>query len=835
MNTFRKFIIGIAALTVLGGFTSCQDDFDDKKPGFDIPKATLTPNTSILELKEAYWQNTVNYIDQVGLRPDGSHYIISGRVISSDRMGNVYKKLVIQDKTAALALSINANSLYNTYRVGQEIVIDATDMYIGKYNGTQQLGFPLFYEKNQVWEATFMPLEFFVSHMQLNGLPNPAEIDTITIRNFSALPSDPAQLPEYQSQLVRFNNVYFVDGGTKNFTDGFKITTNRILKDKDDQSMTVRTSGYALFREQQLPAGNGDVVAILDYYKTSDDSDSSPWQLTLIDNAGCMNFGNPTMEPGDEDNPYTVEQIIALESASNRGNGWMTGYIVGAVAPEVTVVGSNDDIEWGSEVTLANTLVIAPAADVKDYQKCVVVYLEQDSPFRQYGNLRDNPSNLGKQIWLTGTFEKFMGTWGIINNSGATSQWKIEGVTPEGGEIPSGDGSEASPYSVSQIVAMNPTSTTDAVAKGVWVSGYIVGSMPTGGSSTVLSGTQFGLTDAAETNFVIAPTADCTDYKQCIGIQLPTSVRGALNLKANPGNLGAKVSLYGDVMKYCGGPGLKNTSKYVINGGGGDTPVTPPSGDAKGDGSLANPFNAVAANEAAAAGSTAEVYVEGIVSSIKEISTSFGNATYYISEDGSTTNQFYIYRGNYLGGKKFTSESQLKVGDKVVVKGSLMNYMGNSPQLGQGNQLVSINGSSTGGDTPVTPPTPPSGENSKENPYTCEQVRAFNPTSTTEAAAKGVWMKGYIVGYMPASGTYLDKTVFGVPTDVMTNIVVGPTPDCTDASLCVGIQLPKGSVRDALNLQNNNGNLGKEVLLFGDVMKYCGGPGLKNTSQYELK
>ena len=53
-------------------------------------------------------------------------------------------------------------------------------------------------------------------------------------------------------------------------------------------------------------------------------------------------------------------------------------------------------------------------------------------------------------------------------------------------------------------MAMNPTSTTEAVASGVWVSGYIVGSMPTGGSSTTLSGTIFGLDDAANTNFVIA-------------------------------------------------------------------------------------------------------------------------------------------------------------------------------------------------------------------------------------------------------------------------------------------------------------------------------------------
>ena len=59
----------------------------------------------------------------------------------------------------------------------------------------------------------------------------------------------------------------------------------------------------------------------------------------------------------------------------------------------------------------------------------------------------------------------------------------------------------------------------------------------------------------------------------------------------------------------------------------------------------------------------------GIISSVKEVSPQYGNATYYISDDGKTDNQFYIFRGKYLEGADFTSADQIKVGDKVVVKG----------------------------------------------------------------------------------------------------------------------------------------------------------------------
>lgn len=829
MNRFKKYIIGFAALTAMVGFTACQDDFDDNKPGFEIPKATIEPNTTILEFKQKFWQDDVNYIATVDKREDGSHYIISGRVISNDRYGNVYKKLVIQDETAALAISINANSLYNDYRVGQEIVIDATDMYIGKYNGTQQLGFPFFYEKGQVWEATFMPLAFFVEHRQLNGLPKPDDVYTVTYRSFSELPSAPSELAAVQSQLVRFNNVTFVDGGVKEFTDGYKVNTNRKLKDKDGNTITVRTSGYALFREEMLPEGYGDVVAILDYYATSAEPES-PWQLTLISSDDCMNFGNPTMEPGDRTNPYTVPQVISIENASQRGNGWLTGYIVGAVAPEVTEVTSNDDIEWSADVVLNNTLVIGPTADCKDFAQCVVVYLQPETDLRNYGNLVDHPENYGKQIWINGSFEKYMSTWGVTCN-GSASNWEIDGVTTPGGEVGDGDGTEAAPYSVSQVVAMNPTSTTEAVASGIWVKGYIVGSMPTGGASTTLSGTNFSIVDAAETNLVIAPSADCTDYKKCVGIQLTTAIRGTLNLKANPDNLGKQVAFFGDVMKYCGGPGIKNTSKFVLGDGSGDTP-TPPAGDPKGDGSQANPYNAVAAIAAAEAagqdGTSTEFYVEGIVSSIKDLSTQFGNCTFFLSEDGSANNQFSVFRSYYLNGDKFTSTDQLKAGDKVVVRGKLVNYMGNTPQMAQGGRIISINGSTTGSgsgsDTP-TPDQPVTGNSADFN--TLNGGKANTMTYGTYKTAQGweaTWSLVLAGGteatnFISTDATFLFPCVDGTPA--RPGKLTSPTISggLKNLKFNYGFPYNETKVQFTVNIKQNGAVVASEVVSVNPVTK----------------
>ena len=96
-------------------------------------------------------------------------------------------------------------------------------------------------------------------------------------------------------------------------------------------------------------------------------------------------------------------------------------------------------------------------------------------------------------------------------------------------------------------------------------------------------------------------------------------------------------------------------------------------------------------------------YVIGVISSIEEVSTSYGNATYYISNNGkSDTPQLCIYRGYYLGGEKFTSENQIAVGDEVVICGTPILYNDTKPEMDSGNYIHSIikgsNNDDNGGD-----------------------------------------------------------------------------------------------------------------------------------------
>lgn len=572
--------IGALMLTVMaaGGFTACQDDVD--APGLQIPQATIKANTTIADLKANYWNDANNYIDTVKLNAAGEHIVIAGRVISSDASGNIYKSLVIQDATGALAMSINANSLYNDYRIGQEVVVDVTDMYIGKYSTLQQLGFPDF-SAGYGWQATFMPLEFFKQHAQLNGLPEPSKVDTLTI-DIAQLSNDAATLRKYQSQLVRFNNVHFEQGGEVSFCTGHKENTNRTLKDANGNEIIVRTSGYANFWSLKVPAEAGDVVGILSSFLQSG---TVKWQLQLRSPSDLLNFGNPTLPKGTETNPYDVLEAVTAQKTGQSLSGWFTGYIVGTPKAGVSQITSTSDIQWSAQeegmFIVDNVIVVGQTPEANTLDDVMVVSLPSGSDLHKYGNLFDNDSIYHRQIWLKGSTRKLMDITGISDCPGTKDDFRIEGVTVSGGStpgagLPDGDGTETNPYSAGWVNAQGK----DFTKNSVWVSGYIVGWVDNKDQNYAdEKNANFTAPATVATNVLIANSPDVKDVSKCVCVNLPNTndIRKNVNLVDNPGNIGKLLTVNGDIIKYFAIPGVKNLKSYKLDGqgGGGDTPVTP--------------------------------------------------------------------------------------------------------------------------------------------------------------------------------------------------------------------------------------------------------------------
>ena len=90
------------------------------------------------------------------------------------------------------------------------------------------------------------------------------------------------------------------------------------------------------------------------------------------------------------------------------------------------------------------------------------------------------------------------------------------------------------------------------------------------------------------------------------------------------------------------------------------------------------------------------VYVKGIVCDGGS-SLSNGAMNYWISDDGTTTDRFEIYKGKGLNGANFTSTDDVMVEDVVVVYGNIKKY-NSTYEFDSGSKLISLERTNT---TPV--------------------------------------------------------------------------------------------------------------------------------------
>ena len=238
------------------------------------------------------------------------------------------------------------------------------------------------------------------------------------------------------------------------------------------------------------------------------------------------------------------------------------------------------------------------------------------------------------------------------------------------------------------------------------------------------------------------------------------------------------------------------------NGGGSTTEV------AEGNGTVDSPYNPLAVVQyikslEAGVNSSDYVYIKGIVSSTKEISAQFGNASFYISADGTTTGtQFYVYRVKGLGNKNIASDDEVKVGDEVIICAKVVNYGGNTPETVQGEGYIySLNGKTEGGITPSTGQA--TGDGSKENPFNSVAANQMaSKLASGEKTDKQYYIKGKVVSVKEAFSAQFGNASFYISDD--------------------GKEDNKFYVFRTLYLNNEKWTEGKTNVAVGDEVVVCG-------------
>lgn len=422
----KKSIIYLAMLAVGFGsaLVACDDNFE--RPPMVVPVATMEANTTIAELKAEFYQTANNYAVEVGTKTDGSHYIIKGRVTTSDEAGNFFKQLVIQDQTSAIQISVDAYDLYLSYQNGQEIVIDVTGLYIGAYGRLMQLGAaPTSGYPSRIAEETFQSDKV----AQLNGLSNPGAIApaVVTIAELQTIKADKTKWLDWQCKLITINDVTFDNAGKQTLSTSGSNGVSQNFGNSEGK-IILYTSGYSDFYDYYCPTGNGSVTGILSCYNDN-------WQVRLNSIEGLQGFETLEKAPsggdtpgqttgnGSEETPFTVADVIGGATGTDV---WVKGYIVGWVEGQTLSTGAHFN---AANVSVASNILVAASADVKSVDNCVPVQLVSGTDARTALNLQANPGNLGKEVMLKGSLEKYFGVAGIKS----TSDYKIEGGgTPEG-------------------------------------------------------------------------------------------------------------------------------------------------------------------------------------------------------------------------------------------------------------------------------------------------------------------------------------------------------------------------------------------------------------------
>lgn len=318
----------ISALVICLIFVSCiTDEYGVPDISINEPEIPHNQITTFKAIKSLFEQavnggnSTVIIADEV---------YIEGYVISSDKAGNFFEELIIQNKIddsnpdndprLGFKIAINESNLSDVFQLGQKIYVKLKGLTIGETNGVLTIGKGDGTTVGQIQASEYK--DFVIRSTQIvEVMPKVLSLEDLK-------ESDENTLVELDHmQLNRF------ELGTTFASEAFdEFDGLRLLESCNSGiQMILQTSTFSDFKSLTIPQGNGSVVGIL----SRDFRDT--FYVIAINSASNVNFENT-----DRCDPLETSCGIAptfgtknlffedFESQRNNrliaGNGW-TNYI----------------------------------------------------------------------------------------------------------------------------------------------------------------------------------------------------------------------------------------------------------------------------------------------------------------------------------------------------------------------------------------------------------------------------------------------------------------------------------------------------------------------------
>lgn len=284
---------------------SCVKDDDFGVPDIsitnpDIPQEKITTFKAI---KSLYEQAVNGGNSTVVINGD---VYIEGYVVSSDKSGNFFEELIIQNKTDAsnpdndprlgFKLDINVSSLSDTYQFGQKVFVKMNGLTIGETSGVITIGKGDAVNVKQIQASEYKDIVIRTNEVaeispKIAGLADLTEADENTLIELENM------------QLNRFQLGATYASESFDEFDGF-----RLLESCDSGiSMIMQTSTFSDFKSLVVPQGKGSITGVFGRDFRDD------FSVIIINSSDAINF-----ESTERCDP--LELTCGLAATAGTGN-----------------------------------------------------------------------------------------------------------------------------------------------------------------------------------------------------------------------------------------------------------------------------------------------------------------------------------------------------------------------------------------------------------------------------------------------------------------------------------------------------------------------------------
>lgn len=335
MKKIKFIALAFLALTLGScmGDGYADPDLTDKVPAAPYGNNSLREKNviSIADLKTQF--ATIINSDN-GYKLIEKDMMIKAVVTGNDVSGNIYNQVSVQDASGAIIIAINGGGLSGYLPVGQEILVNLKDLYIGSYKKLPQIGgvntklsdgsLSMGKIERAIWNEHFKilnPGEADASTVV------PEEFDRTKLNNLTK--EEKAAFAAYMEanvcKLMTLKKVQFASANGTNVWAPDDTNTSLELIDAETgtrinkNNLVVRNSGYSKFANEVIPQGVFDITGIFTRF-------GNTWQIVLrnTDDLKASETG------GTLEKPYTVAQALEKINAGTAGDAkvYATGIIV---------------------------------------------------------------------------------------------------------------------------------------------------------------------------------------------------------------------------------------------------------------------------------------------------------------------------------------------------------------------------------------------------------------------------------------------------------------------------------------------------------------------------